>query len=274
MQRGDVNDHDGSMPAPGGIVHGRTKVAEPVLELRGVFKSFRHVEALRGVDFDVRPGEVVGLVGDNGAGKSTLVKTIAGVHRPDDGEIRIDGDVVAIDSPAAARLLGIEVVYQDLSLCPDLDAVENLFIGRERVRGGILGRWFGFLDRRAMIDAASEAMARFHLDLAAPTQKVNTLSGGQRQRIAIVNAVMDRGRVLLLDEPTAALGVEARRRVNELILDVRDQGAGVVVISHDLPDLMEIADRIQIMRLGRRVAVLERGEADLERIVDIMSGVG
>lgn len=244
----------------------------PVIEVRNVVKSFRHVQALRGVDFDVRAGEIVGLVGDNGAGKSTLVKTICGVHEPTSGTILMRGKEVTIDSPSTARAMGIEVVYQDLGLAPDLSAVENLFLGREIVRGGRLGQLFGFLDRRAMQQETNDAMNRYRLDIAAPTRPVMTLSGGQQQRVSIVNAAMGKGDVLLLDEPTAALGVEARRRVNDLIRSIRDQGAGVVVISHDLPDLIEIADRIHIMRQGARVAVLDRADHDLELIVDIMSG--
>jgi simple sugar transport system ATP-binding protein len=245
----------------------------PVLECVGVVKRFRHVEALRGVDFDVRPGEVVGLVGDNGAGKSTLVKILAGVYQHDGGDVRVNGRSVQIASPIDARELGIEVVYQDLGLAPDLSAVENLFVGREIVRGGIAGRVFGFLDRPAMQEAARAAMTRYSLNLVAINEPVCSLSGGQQQRVSIVGAVMDRSKVLLLDEPTAALGVDARRRVLDLIRRVRDQGTSVVVISHDLPDLLEVADRLHIMRLGQRAAVLDRSDADLELVVDIMSGV-
>lgn len=257
---------------PGSSVAERNSGSDPVLEVRNVVKTFRHVQALRGVDFDVHAGEVVGLVGDNGAGKSTLVKTMCGVHEPTSGQIFMRGKEVRIDSPTTARSLGIEVVYQDLGLAPDLSAVENLFLGREKVRGGPLGRMFGFLDRRAMEEETTAAMERYRLDVAQPTRPVMTLSGGQQQRVSIVSAAMGQGDVLLLDEPTAALGVEARRRVNDLIKGIRDLGAGVVVISHDLPDLLEIADRIHIMRQGRRAAVLDREDHDLELIVDIMSG--
>ena len=245
----------------------------PVLEARGIVKTFRHVEALRGVDFDVHAGEIVGLVGDNGAGKSTLIKTICGVYEPTGGSIFVNGEPAHIDTPTAARDLGIEVVHQDLGLAPDLSAVENLFLGREILRGGKIGQLFGVLNRRAMLQATNEAMARFNLEIVKPTREVGLMSGGQQQRVSIVSAAMGNGRVLLLDEPTAALGVEARRRVNDLIRSVRDQGAGVVIISHDLPDLLEIADRIHIMRQGQRVAVLDRNDFDLELIVDIMSGV-
>ncbi|MFJ5956630.1 ATP-binding cassette domain-containing protein [Paenarthrobacter sp. NPDC092416] len=244
----------------------------PVLEVRKIVKTFRHVEALRGADFDVRAGEIVGLVGDNGAGKSTLIKTICGVYEPTSGTILVNGKEVSIDSPSVARRLGIEVVYQDLGLAPDLSAVENLFLGREIVLGGKFGQLFGFLNRRAMLHETNEAMTRFNLEIVKPTREVGTMSGGQQQRVSIVSAAMGQGRVLLLDEPTAALGVEARRRVTDLIRTIRDGGAGVVIISHDLPDLMEIADRIHIMRQGQRVAVLDREDFDLELIVDIMSG--
>lgn len=245
----------------------------PVLEVRDIVKTFRHVEALRGADFDVRAGEVVGLVGDNGAGKSTLIKTICGVHQPTSGTILVDGRPVEIADPSVARGLGIEVVYQDLGLAPDLSAVENLFLGREIVHGGRIGRMFGFLNRRAMLQETNEAMERYDLEIVKPTREVGTMSGGQQQRVSIVSAAMGRGSVLLLDEPTAALGVDARRRVNVLIDNIRAGGAGVVVISHDLPDLIEIADRIHVMRQGQRVAVLDRADFDLELIVDIMSGV-
>ncbi|MFB9959881.1 ATP-binding cassette domain-containing protein [Agromyces bracchium] len=250
----------------------RPDSSAPVLEVKKIVKTFRHVEALRGADFDVRAGEIVGLVGDNGAGKSTLIKTICGVYEPTSGEIFVSGNKVDIDSPSVARGLGIEVVYQDLGLAPDLSAVENLFLGREIIRGGRFGKLFGFLNRREMLQETNEAMAKFKLDIVKPTREVGTMSGGQQQRVSIVSAAMGEGQVLLLDEPTAALGVEARRRVNDLIRNVRDGGAGVVIISHDLPDLLEIADRIHIMRQGQRVAVLDREDFDLELIVDIMSG--
>lgn len=250
-----------------------TSQASPLLEVRDVVKTFRHVEALRGADFDVRAGEIVGLVGDNGAGKSTLIKTICGVYQPTSGTILVDGQEVDVENPSVARALGIEVVYQDLGLAPDLSAVENLFLGREIVYGNRWGRTFGLLNRRAMLEETNSAMAQYNLEIVKPTREVGTMSGGQQQRVSIVSAAMGQGKVLLLDEPTAALGVEARRRVNDLINTIKDSGAGVVVISHDLPDLLEVADRIHIMRQGRRVAILDRQDFDLELIVDIMSGV-
>lgn len=268
--------HGGAAVRPGPDEDARpvaSGIGDPVLELQGVVKTFRHVEALRGADFDVRAGEIVGLVGDNGAGKSTLVKVMAGVHQPDAGEIRIHGEPVSLDSPVTARDLGIHVVYQDLGLAPDLNAVENLYLGREMTTGGWLGRKLGVLDRRTMLQETQASLGRYKLDVPHPTQVVNTLSGGQRQRVAIVSAVLAQGSVILMDEPTAALGVEARRRVLDLIKHVRDQGTAVVVISHDLPDLMEIVDRFHIMRLGQRVAALRREEASLEKLVDIMAGV-
>lgn len=250
-----------------------TSPRPPVLEVRDVVKTFRYVEALRGTNFDVRAGEVVGLVGDNGAGKSTLIKTICGVYQPTSGSILIEGETVEISSPSVARGLGIEVVYQDLGLAPDLSAVENLFLGREIVYGNRFTRMFGFLNRRAMLQETNKAMDLYNLEIVKPNREVGTMSGGQQQRVSIVSAAMGQGKVLLLDEPTAALGVEARRRVNKLINSIKDSGAGVVVISHDLPDLLEIADRIHVMRQGQRVAVLDRDDFDLELVVDIMSGV-
>jgi simple sugar transport system ATP-binding protein len=244
---------------------------EPVLEARGIVKSFGHVTALRGADLVLYPGEVMALVGDNGAGKSTLVKVLAGVLRPDAGEIVLEAAPVTFSSPLEARRLGIEVVYQDLALAPDLDPSANLYLGRERLRRGLLGR-LGFLDNAAM---RREAVAQFERlgvlipDLTAP---VGQLSGGQRQGIAVGRAVAWASKVLFLDEPSSALGVVQKRHVLELIGRVRSHGIAVALISHNLPEVLEIADRIEVLRLGERVARFERGRVTMEEIVAAMTG--
>jgi len=229
------------------------------------------VRALRGASFTVNAGEVVALIGDNGAGKSTLVKTLSGVHEPDGGEIRFEGRPVEIHSPHDARDLGIETVYQDLALAADLDPAANLFLGREVLRSGVLGR-LGFLDKRAMRrrgDAAFERLSVAIQDTAAP---VATMSGGQRQGVAVSRAVMWASNVVFMDEPTAALGVVQTRNVLDLIRRVRDEGLSVVLISHNMPEVLEVADRIEVLRLGERVAQFERGEVTMEDVVGAMTG--
>jgi simple sugar transport system ATP-binding protein len=229
------------------------------------------VRALRGANFTVLPGEVVALVGDNGAGKSTLVKTLAGVHRPDEGEIRFDGQPVQIGSPLEARALGIETVYQDLALAADLDPAANLFMGREVLRGGLLGK-LGFLDKREMHHRAGEAFNTLGIGLQDSTAPVATMSGGQRQGVAVSRAVTWASKVVFMDEPTAALGVVQTRHVLDLIKSVRDQGLSVVLISHNMPEVFEVADRIEVLRLGERVAQLKRQDVTMEDVVGAMTG--
>ena len=229
------------------------------------------MRALRGANFTVLAGEVVALVGDNGAGKSTLVKTLAGVERPDEGEIRFDGQPVQIGSPLEARALGIETVYQDLALAADLDPAANLFMGREVLRGGLLGK-LGFLDSREMHRRAGEAFNTLGIGLQDSTAPVATMSGGQRQGVAVSRAVTWASKVVFMDEPTAALGVVQTRHVLELIKSVRDQGLSVVLISHNMPEVFEVADRIEVLRLGERVARFRRGEVTMEEIVGAMTG--
>lgn len=243
----------------------------PVLECRGIVKNFGHVEALRGADFEAHAGEVVALVGDNGAGKSTLVKVLAGVHRSDDGEVRFDGEPTTIGDPARSRELGIEVVYQDLALAPDLDPAANLYLGRERLRPGFLGR-LGFLDNGAMLDGTREAFSDLAAAVQNERQSVGLLSGGQRQSIAVGRAATWADRVVLMDEPTAALGVEPSRRVLDLIRQVRDTGIAVVLISHNMPQVFEVADRIEVMRLGRRAGRFPASEVTIEEVVAVMMG--
>ena len=244
---------------------------EPLLEARRIVKSFGRVHALRGANFTVYPGEVVALVGDNGAGKSTLVKTLAGVHSPDAGEILFDGRPVTIDSPLEARALGIETVYQDLALAAELDPAANLFLGREVARGGLLGR-LGFLDNAEMHRRAGEAFQSLGVGLQDSGAPVATMSGGQRQGVAVSRAVTWASKVVFMDEPTAALGVVQTRNVLDLILRVRQSGLSVVLISHNMPEVFEVADRIEVLRLGERVARFQRGEVSMEDVVAAMTG--
>jgi simple sugar transport system ATP-binding protein len=243
----------------------------PLLETRGVTKRFGHVEALRGADFAVHAGEVVALVGDNGAGKSTLVKVCAGVVQPDQGDIVFDGERVTIPDPTTARERGIEVVYQDLALAPDLDPAANLFLGRETIRSGILGK-LGFLDNNAMASRTRDAFGELAAAVQNYQQPVGSLSGGQRQTIAVGRAATWAERIVFMDEPTASLGVEPSRKVLDLIRRVRDTGIGVVLVTHNMPQVFEIADRIEVMRLGRRNARFTTGEVTTEEVVAAMTG--
>jgi simple sugar transport system ATP-binding protein len=244
---------------------------EPLLEARGIVKHYGHVHALRGADFAVAGGEVVALIGDNGAGKSTLVKILSGATEPDAGEIRFEGRPVDLPTPVAARALGVETVYQDLALAPDLDPAANLFLGRERLRPGLLGR-LGFLANRAMAARTAEAFRELGIGLRAGGIPVAGLSGGQRQSVAVSRAVTWASKVLFLDEPTAALGVVATRRVLDLIRRVRDRGVAVVLVSHNMPEVLQVSDRIEVLRLGRRVASLQAADASMEDLVGAMTG--
>jgi simple sugar transport system ATP-binding protein len=242
-----------------------------LLEARGIRKSFGHVEALRGADFEVHDGEVVALMGDNGAGKSTLVKTLSGVLAPDAGEIWFAGERVSLTSAQDARRRGIETVYQDLALADTLDPPANLFLGRESVRKGLWGR-LGFLDHGAMRAQAREAFERLGVTVRAEHGAVGSLSGGQRQGVAVCRAVMWASRVVFMDEPTAALGVTQTRNVLGLIERVRSSGVAVVLISHSVPEVLAVADRIEVMRLGRRVARLQAADATTESVVAAITG--
>jgi simple sugar transport system ATP-binding protein len=244
---------------------------EPILEARGVVKRFGQVEALRGADFTAYPGEVVALIGDNGAGKSTLVKTLAGTHQPDEGEILFEGRRVSIPSPTAARELGIETVYQDLALAPDLDPAANLFLGRELLRSGPLGA-VGVLDKRAMRRRTAEAFGSLGVKLKSDDAPVANLSGGQRQGVAVSRAVTWARKLVFMDEPTAALGVAQTRNVLELIRRVRDSGITVVLISHNMPDVLAVSDRVEVLRLGERVAQIKASETSMEELVGAMTG--
>jgi len=242
----------------------------PIPELKGISKRFGAVEALSGVDFDVRPAEVVALTGDNGAGKSTLIKVIAGTHAPDDGIIRFEGVEVSIHSPRHAASLGIETVYQDLALCDNLDVVANMFLGREAVTGpAVLGRMSELDMERLALDVLRRLNVTTIRSVRSP---VAMLSGGQRQSVAISRAVMWNSKIVLLDEPTAALGVAQTHEVLELIKRLREQGLGVVLISHNLHDVFEVADRITVLRLGRNVTTFERARATPEQVVAAITG--
>ena len=246
-------------------------MSEPLLQARGICKRFGHVQALRDADFDVFRDEVVALIGDNGAGKSTLIKILSGILHPDAGEIRFDGRPVTIDTPLAARRLGIETVYQDLALAPELSPAANLFLGREELRPGLLGR-LGFLDNGKMRQRAKDALASLGTGLQDTDTEVANLSGGQRQSVAVSRAVTWASKVVFLDEPTAALGVVQAQKVLELIRRVRDSGISVVLISHNMPQVLEAADRVEVLRLGRRVARFRAGEATMEDLVGAMTG--
>ena len=243
-----------------------------MLELRGISKHFGAVQALTEVDFEVYPGEVVALVGDNGAGKSTLVKCVAGTHAPDEGKIIFDGREVKIASPSDATHLGIETVYQDLALCDNLDVVQNMFLGRERVSWNLPGLLTPLseldMERRALDVLVGLRVTT----IGSVRTKVASLSGGQRQSVAISKAVMWNSKIVLLDEPTAALGVAQTEQVLALIARLREQGLGVVVISHNLAEVLDIADRIVVLRLGRRAATFERGEATPDDVVAAITG--
>jgi D-xylose transport system ATP-binding protein len=243
----------------------------PVLALKGVSKSFGPVQALRDVDFEVHNGEVVALVGDNGAGKSTMVKTIAGIHPADEGTILFEGNEVHIHGPTDAANLGIATVYQDLALCDNLDVVENLFLGQEEIGEGpaALTRQ---IDEVAMEKRTGELLSRLAVTIVDLRAEVGTLSGGQRQQVAIARSLLGDPKVVMLDEPTAALGVRQTAQVLELIKRLREAGHGVVVISHNLADVFEVADRVFVLRLGRKAGDFDVREVSQEEVVAAITG--
>ena len=237
--------------------------AAPLLECRGVSKAFGAVQAIYKVDFDVRPGEVMALVGDNGAGKSTLIKGIVGIYPFDEGEVRYEDRQVQIHSPRDAADLGIEVVYQDLALADNLDVVANMFLGRERLQNGMV------LDELSMEHTAQDVLESLKvMTLRSVRQTVAGLSGGQRQAVAVAKAVMwENSKMVILDEPTAALGVAQTRQVLDLVRRLAQQGFGVVIISHNLHDIFEVSDRITVLRLGQQVAVFDRVDTTQQDVV-------
>jgi D-xylose transport system ATP-binding protein len=244
-------------------------VRTPLLETRGISKSFGAVQALTDVDFEVYPGEVVALVGDNGAGKSTLIKCLAGVHTADTGSILIDGTEVKISTPSEATHLGVETVYQDLALCDNLDVVANMFLGRERADPAGLGP----LKELEMERKSLDVLESLHVTtIQSIRQVVASLSGGQRQSVAIARSVMWSARLVILDEPTAALGVAQSAQVHALVKRLREHGLGVVVITHNLQEVFELADRIIVLRLGRRVATFAPKSTSPEDVVAAITG--
>jgi D-xylose transport system ATP-binding protein len=243
----------------------------PVLALRGVSKSFGPVQALSEVDFEVQPGEVVALVGDNGAGKSTLVKTIAGIHPADSGTISFEGREVTITSPTDAVELGIATVYQDLALCDNLDVVENLFLGREETGSGPAGVLHQ-LDEVGMEKQTGDLLENLAVTITDVRNEVGTMSGGQRQQVAIARSLLGEPKLVMLDEPTAALGVRQTAMVLDLVKRLRDRGYGVLVISHNLADVFQVADRIYVLRLGRKAGEFAAGEANQDQVVAAITG--
>ncbi len=258
------------MGAAGIDAAGTGSASAAVLQLEKISKHFGAVQALSDVDFEVYPAEVVALAGDNGAGKSTLVKVMSGTHSPDGGVIRFHGEEVRIHSPHQATQLGIETVYQDLALCDNLDVVANMFLGRESVgEPALLGRLSELEMERRALDVLRKLNVTTIRSVRSP---VAMLSGGQRQSVAISRAVMWTSKIVLLDEPTAALGVAQTHQVLELIKQLRIQGLGVVLISHNLHDIFEVADRIVVLRLGRRSATFRRKDTNPEEVVAAITG--
>ena len=243
-----------------------------VLEAHGLVKRYGHVTALDGMDFELRSGEVLAVIGDNGAGKSSLIRALSGALQPDAGEIRLDGRPVRFRGPSDARRAGIETVYQDLAVAPRMTIAENLFLGREPRRPGFLGAVLRMVDEERMRREAAEHMAALRIGIGAVTQPVETLSGGQRQGVAVARSAAFARHVIIMDEPTAALGVKESDTVLDLIRRVRDRGLAVVLISHDMPHVFEIADRIHVARLGRRAAVLDPRKISMSDTVAVMTG--
>ena len=243
-----------------------------VMQARGLVKRYGHVTALDGADFDLRPGEVLAVIGDNGAGKSSLIRALSGALVPDAGEILLDGRPVHFRSPADARRAGIETVYQDLAVAPAMTIAENLFLGRELRRPGLLGSVLRMLDRERMLRESAAHMRELQITVGSPTQAVETLSGGQRQGVAVARSAAFARHVIIMDEPTAALGVKESNTVLALIRRIRERGLPVVLISHDMPHVFEIADRIHVARLGRRAAVLDPKRISMSDAVAVMTG--
>ena len=250
-----------------------TTTITPVLQGRGLVKSFGRVVALNGADIDLFPGEVLAVVGDNGAGKSSLIKCFSGAHTPDAGEMLVNGEPVAFKSTHEAREAGIETVFQTLAVSPALDIASNLYLGREIRKKGFLGTVFRTLDKKGMRQASRDHLTNLGIGTVQNiTQAVETLSGGQRQAVAVARAAAFGSKVIILDEPTAALGVNESARVLKLVQDLRDKGMPVILISHNMPQVFEVADRIHVARLGRRAAVVTPQSHTMNDVVAIMTG--
>ena len=243
-----------------------------VMQARGLVKRYGQVTALDGADFDLRAGEILAVIGDNGAGKSSLIKCLSGATIPDAGSIELDGKPIHFKSPIDARRVGIETVYQDLAVAPAMTIAENLFLGRELRREGLLGSVLGMLDKKKMLAQSVLRMNELKVGIRSMLQAVETLSGGQRQCVAVARAAAFAEHVVILDEPTAALGVKEGNMVLELIRRVRDKGLPVILISHNMPHVFEIADRIHVARLGRRAAVLNPKKIGMSDTVAVMTG--
>jgi fructose transport system ATP-binding protein len=246
---------------------------EPILKARGLSKRYGKVTALDNCDFDLMPGEILAVIGDNGAGKSSLIKALSGAITPDSGDIFLDGQPVSFNSPIAARLAGVETVYQTLAMSPALSIADNMFMGRELRKPGIMGSVFRQLDRPAMERIAREKLSDLGLmTIQNINQAVETLSGGQRQGVAVARAAAFGSKVIILDEPTAALGVKESRRVLDLIQDVRGRGIPIILISHNMPHVFEVADRIHVHRLGKRLCVIDPKDYTMSDAVAFMTG--
>ena len=243
-----------------------------VMQAKGLVKRYGQVIALDGADFELRAGEILAVIGDNGAGKSSLIKCLSGATVPDEGEIRLDDRTIHFKTPIEARRAGIETVYQDLAVAPAMSIAENLFLGRELRRPGMLGSVFRMLDKRRMLEQSVARMQDLKVGIRSMTQPVETLSGGQRQCVAVARAAAFARHVVIMDEPTAALGVKEGNMVLELIRRVRDQGLPVVLISHNMPHVFEVADRIHVARLGKRAAVLDPKVVSMSDTVAVMTG--
>ena len=264
----------GTAPSGGSEPHavGSVGATPLVLQARGLVKRYGQVTALDGTDFELRAGEILAVIGDNGAGKSSLIKALSGATVPDEGQILLDGAPVQFRSPIDARRAGIETVYQDLAVAPAMTIAENLFLGREVLKPGPLARVLRLLDKRAMLDQAVQRMQELKVGIRSMTQAVETLSGGQRQCVAVARAAAFAQHVVIMDEPTAALGVKEGNMVLELIRRVRDRGLPVILISHNMPHVFEVADRIHIQRLGRRAAVVDPKAISMSDTVAVMTG--
>jgi fructose transport system ATP-binding protein len=246
--------------------------SQPVLEARGLVKHYGHVVALDGTDFEVYPGEILAVIGDNGAGKSTLIKALSGALQADSGEIYLHGERIHFSSPSDARRKGIETVYQTLAVVPSMNIYENLFLGREIRRPSLLGSVLRMLDKKRMMQEAATYMQHLKFNIQSMTEPVSSLSGGQRQGVAVARSAAFAQNVVIMDEPTAALGVKESGMVLELIRNVRDRGLPVILISHNMPHVWELADRIHIQRLGKRIAIIKPNEYSMSDGVALMTG--
>jgi len=252
--------------------HGDATAPKLVMQASGLVKRYGHVTALDGMDFELRDGEILAVIGDNGAGKSSLIKALSGALVPDSGDIYLDGNRVHFRKPLDARRAGIETVYQELAVAPAMTIAENLFLGREVRRAGVLGSVLRMLDKKRMLRESAEYLAELRIGIGSMTQAVETLSGGQRQGVAVARSAAFARHVVIMDEPTAALGVKEGTQVLELIRRVRDRGLAVVLISHNMPHVFEIADRIHVARLGKRAAVLDPKRVSMSDAVAVMTG--